>query len=99
MSSSLPGWAGVLPRSARHNDGQAVDIDYQLLDMLLVFWILVAAATRRLSMSTIDKQCIAAIRKLEQLGYMFAGDDWIHPANDATAIAPTITSMNSTPCW
>jgi len=40
---------------------------------------------------SIDKQRIAAIRKLEQLGYMFAGDDWIHPANDTTAVAPTIT--------
>ena len=42
-------------------------------------------------MSTIDKRRIAAIRKLEQLGYTFAGDDWIHSANDAAAIAPTIT--------
>jgi hypothetical protein len=42
-------------------------------------------------MSTIDKQRMAAVRKLEQLGYTFAGDDWMHPANDATAIAPTIT--------
>jgi hypothetical protein len=42
-------------------------------------------------MSTIDKQRIAAIRKLEQLGYTFAGDDWMHPANDAAAITPTIT--------
>jgi hypothetical protein len=42
-------------------------------------------------MSTIDKQRIAAVRKLEQLGYAFAGDDWIHPANDEAAIAPTIT--------
>ena len=38
-------------------------------------------------MSTIDKQRIAAVRKLEQLGYTFAGDDWIHSANDAAAIA------------
>ena len=43
------------------------------------------------TMSTIDKQRIAAIRKLEQLGYTFAGDDWMHPANDAAAIVPTIT--------
>jgi hypothetical protein len=71
-----------------HDEGQAVDIDYQLLDMLLAFGIFVAAATRRSSMSTIDKQ---RIRKLEQLGYTFAGDDWMHPANDAAAIAPTIT--------
>jgi hypothetical protein len=42
-------------------------------------------------MSTIDRQRVAAIRKLEQLGYTFAGDDWIHSANDAAAIAPTIT--------
>jgi hypothetical protein len=42
-------------------------------------------------MSTIDKRRIAAVRKLEQLGYMFAGDDWTHSANDAAAIAPTIT--------
>ena len=42
-------------------------------------------------MSTIDKQRIAAVRKLQQLGFTFAGDDWMHPANDATAIAPTIT--------
>jgi hypothetical protein len=42
-------------------------------------------------MSTIDKQRIAAVRKLEQLDYTFAGDDWIHSANGAAAIAPTIT--------
>jgi hypothetical protein len=42
-------------------------------------------------MSTIDKQRIAAVKKLEQLGYTFTGDDWIHSANDAAAIAPTIT--------
>ena len=42
-------------------------------------------------MSTIDKQRIAAVRKLERLGYTFAGDDWMHPANQAAAITPTIT--------
>jgi len=42
-------------------------------------------------MSTVDKQRIAAVTKLEQLGYTFAGDDWMHPGNDAAAIAPTIT--------
>jgi hypothetical protein len=42
-------------------------------------------------MSTIDKQRIAAVKKLEELGYMFAGDGWIHPVNVAEAIAPTIT--------
>jgi hypothetical protein len=42
-------------------------------------------------MSTIDRQRIAAVRKLAQLGYTFAGDDWTHPANDAAAIAPSTT--------
>ena len=41
-------------------------------------------------MSTIDKQRIAAVKKLEQLGYTFAADDWMHPSNDA-APAPAIT--------
>jgi hypothetical protein len=41
-------------------------------------------------MSTIDKQRIAAVRKLEQLGYTYASDDWMHPTNDA-APAPAIT--------
>jgi hypothetical protein len=41
-------------------------------------------------MSTIDKQRIAAVRKLEQLGYTFAGDDWMHPAS-AAAPTPAIT--------
>jgi hypothetical protein len=59
--------------------------------MLPVFGIFVTAATRRSSMSTIDKQRIAAVRKLEQLGYTFAGDDWFHAVNVAAAIAPTIT--------
>jgi len=68
-----------------------VDIDRQLLDMLPVFDNFVTAASRRSSMSAIDKQRIAAIRKLEQLGYTFAGDDWMHAANDAAAITPTIT--------
>jgi hypothetical protein len=48
-------------------------------------------ATQGSLMSTIDKQRIAAVRKLEQLGYTFAGDDWMHPANDAAAMMPTIT--------
>jgi len=42
-------------------------------------------------MSTIDKQRIAAVKKLEELGYTFAAGDWIHSATDAAAIAPTIT--------
>jgi hypothetical protein len=40
-------------------------------------------------MSTIDKQRIAAVRKLEQLGYTFAAGDWMHPANDT--LAPPVT--------
>ena len=43
-------------------------------------------------MSAIDKQRIAAIRKLEQLGYTFAADDWMHPTNGA-APAPAITDV------
>jgi hypothetical protein len=42
-------------------------------------------------MSTIDKQRITAVRKLEQLGYMFAGNEWMHPASDTGVITPTIT--------
>ena len=34
-------------------------------------------------MSTIDKQCITAVRKLEELGYTFATGDWMHPTNTA----------------
>jgi hypothetical protein len=40
-------------------------------------------------MSNIDKQRVAAVRKLEQLGYTFAAGDWMHPANDTAA--PAIT--------
>ena len=42
------------------------------------------------TMSTIDKQRIAAVRKLEQLGYTFAAGDWMHPADGASP-APAIT--------
>jgi len=41
-------------------------------------------------MSTIDKQRIAAVRKLEQLGYAFAGDDWMNPTDGASPM-PAIT--------
>ena len=41
-------------------------------------------------MSNIDKQRIAAVRKLEQLGYTFAAGDWMHPTNDAAPV-PAIT--------
>ena len=33
-------------------------------------------------MSKIDRQRVAAVRKLEQLGYTFAAGDWMQPAND-----------------
>jgi len=33
--------------------------------------------------TNIDKQRLAAVQKLEQLGYTFAGE-WMHPANDAS---------------
>jgi len=32
-----------------------------------------------------------SLATLEQLGYTFAGEDWMQPANDAAALAPTIT--------
>jgi hypothetical protein len=38
------------------------------------------------NVSNIDKQCVAAVRKLEQLGYTFAGD-W-HPPAGVTATTP-----------
>jgi hypothetical protein len=41
-------------------------------------------------MSTIDKQRIAAVRKLEELGYTFAAGDWMHPTDGASP-APAIT--------
>ena len=39
-------------------------------------------------MSNIDKQRVAAVRKLEQLGYTFAGD-WHPPAGVTAAIPPS----------
>jgi hypothetical protein len=39
-------------------------------------------------MSNIDKQRIAAVRKLEQLGFTFAAGDWHAPAG-LTAAPPT----------
>ena len=41
-------------------------------------------------MSTINKQYIAAVRKLAQLGYTFAGGDWMHPTDSASP-TPAIT--------
>ena len=42
------------------------------------------------NVSNIDKQRVAAVRKLEELGYKFVAGDWMHPTNDA-APAPAIT--------
>ncbi len=39
----------------------------------------------------IDKQRVAAVRKLEQLGYTFTAGDWMKPANDAAVGWPAIT--------
>jgi hypothetical protein len=41
-------------------------------------------------MSNIDRQRVAAVRKLEEMGYTFAGGDWMQPANN-DAVAPAIT--------
>jgi hypothetical protein len=42
-------------------------------------------------MSTIDKQRVEAVRKLEAMGYTFAAGDWMEPANDAAVVLPAIT--------
>ena len=42
-------------------------------------------------MNNIDRQRVAAVTKLEQLGYTFAAGDWMQPANDAAAVVPAIT--------
>jgi hypothetical protein len=42
-------------------------------------------------MSNIDRQRVAAVSKLEAMGYTFAAGDWMQPANDPTAVAPVIT--------
>src|SRR6476619_3826619 len=39
-------------------------------------------------MSNIDRQRVAAVRQLEEMGYTYAAGDWMQPANDA--IAPAI---------
>ena len=44
-------------------------------------------------MSTIDKQRVAAVRKLEQLGYTFAAGDWMEPTDDPRAVMPPITDQ------
>jgi hypothetical protein len=45
------------------------------------------------SMSTIDKQRIAAVRKLEELGYAFTGSEWRLPAHDT--IGPVMLSSDA----
>jgi hypothetical protein len=47
-------------------------------------------------MSNIDKQRVAAVRKLEQLGYTFAAGEWHAPAR-MTAPAPTSAQANAMP--
>ena len=44
------------------------------------------------NVSNIDKQRIAAVQKLEELGYKFAGE-WVHPVNDASVavVVPAVT--------
>ena len=44
-------------------------------------------------MSTIEEQRVAAVRKLEQLGYTFAAGDWMHPADEPAAVIPAITDQ------
>jgi hypothetical protein len=48
-------------------------------------------------MSTIDKQHIAAVRKLEQPGYTFAGADWMHPADGASPTPAIMTNEGISP--
>jgi len=42
--------------------------------------------------NNIDKQRVSAVRKLEELGYKFAGE-WVHPVNDASVavVVPAVT--------
>jgi hypothetical protein len=42
-------------------------------------------------MNMIERQRVAAVRKLEQLGYTFAAGDWMQPANDAASVVAAIT--------
>ena len=44
-------------------------------------------------MSTIDEQCIAAVAKLQELGYTFSVDDgWTTPGSPVTAGAGLFTA-------
>jgi hypothetical protein len=41
--------------------------------------------------NNIDRLRVAAVRKLEAMGYTFAAGDWMQSANDAAAVVPAIT--------
>ncbi len=43
-------------------------------------------------MSTIDKQRVAAVKTLEELGYTFVAGDWLRPQSDAATILPPPTT-------
>jgi hypothetical protein len=45
-------------------------------------------------MSNTDKQRVGTVRKLEQLGYTFAGDDRMHPSYDTAS-----RDLSCTLCW
>ena len=47
-------------------------------------------------MSNIDRQRVAAVRKLEAKGYTFATGEWMAPADDAAP--PPITDALHSPC-
>jgi hypothetical protein len=49
-----------------------------------------------IGVSNIDKKRITAVRKLEELGYTFANNDWMHRDNDV-ARAPAITDALHAP--
>lgn len=61
------------------------------LDILLRLSCALAQSNNGGVMSTIDKQRVAAVRKLEQLGYTFATGDWMHPTDEPAAVIPAIT--------
>jgi hypothetical protein len=43
-------------------------------------------------MSNIDKQRVAAVRKLEALGYRYEGNEWVSPAQSILAEADALLS-------
>ena len=48
--------------------------------VMLFLGTFVAASTADAHVSTIDRQRVAAVRKLEAMGYTFAAGDWMQPA-------------------